>query len=65
MKREKVTLKDMYDTIGKYLEENGDKEVLSIGTCCGARDNTLYTLSLVELDAESMIETDSLRIKKK
>lgn len=65
MKREKVTLKDMYDEIGKYLEEKGDKEILSISTHCGARDNTLYSLNLMELDADNLTETDSIRIRRK
>lgn len=29
-----VTLAQLYDKVGKYLQMHGDKELLSVGTCC-------------------------------
>lgn len=41
-------LSELYRLAGNYLELHGDKEITSIGTCCGSSD-TEYVLNLHDI----------------
>lgn len=59
-----VKLSNMIKEMEKYLEENGDKVVSSIGTCNGYEDGTLFKLYLSPLYDPYSCDRDELNIKR-
>ena len=59
-----VKLSNMIKEMKKYLEENGDMIVSSIGTCNGYEDGTLFKLYLSPLDNPYTFDRDELDIKR-
>ncbi len=58
-----VKLSDMIKDMEKYLEENGDKVVSSIGTCNGYEDGTQFIVYLAPLNNPYTPDRDELKIK--
>ena len=59
-----VKLSNMIKEMEKYLEENGDKVVSSIGTCCGCEDGTQFKIRLAPLNNPYTADRDELDIKR-
>ena len=65
VKRPRVKLSEMYQSIGDYLQSNGDAEVRSIATCVGLKDGTAYELNLCDLSKDGYEVIGKIPVKSK
>ena len=61
--RRKVKLSELYKEIGKYLDANGDADVVSIATHCNSAKHIQYTLELCDLKNDSFDVIGKISVK--
>ena len=61
--RRKVKLSELYKEIGKYLDSNGDVDVVSITTYCNSPKHIQYTLKLCDLKSDSFDVIGEIDVK--
>ena len=60
-------LSEIYRLIGNYMELHGDKDVTSIGTCCGSEYEYIFNLHNIysgSIGSNPYSGTDTLNIPK-